>query len=109
MEEPLSALECVPCRGGEESMKGDSLERMAAELSSEWRIIEEHHLERQFKFKDFKEALDFVINVSRLAEQQGHHPDICFGWGKAKITLWTHKIKGLSKNDFIMAAKIDRI
>lgn len=72
-------------------------------------IIEEHHLEHEYKFKNFKEALEFTNKVGALAEQQGHHPDIFLAWGKVKITLFTHKIDGLSESDFIMAAKISEL
>jgi len=76
---------------------------------ADWQVVNEHHLTRQFKFPDFKQALAFVNRVGELAEEQGHHPDILLAWGKAEITLWTHKIDGLTESDFIMAAKIDRL
>ena len=66
-------------------------------------------LEKEFKFKNFKEALDFTNKAGQLAERQGHHPDIYLAWGKVKIELWTHKIGGLHENDFILAAGIDRL
>jgi 4a-hydroxytetrahydrobiopterin dehydratase len=78
-------------------------------LVPEWKAIDDHHLTRAFTFPDFKQALDFVNRVGALAEEQGHHPDILLAWGKAEITLWTHKINGLTESDFIMAAKIDRV
>lgn len=105
----LTDLRCVPCRGGEAPLKGEIVKELSEQLSKDWQIVEEHHLERQFKFKNFLAALDFVSKAGWLAEDEGHHPDICFGWGWVKITLWTHKIGGLSKNDFILAAKIDQI
>jgi 4a-hydroxytetrahydrobiopterin dehydratase len=71
--------------------------------------VNNHHLERQFPFPDFKTALDFVIKVGNLAEEQRHHPDILLAWGKVGITIWTHKIDGLTESDFILAAKIDRL
>ena len=74
-----------------------------------WEVIQEHHLRREYSFKDFRESLEFVNRVGELAEQQGHHPDICFGWGKAEITIWTHKIDGLTESDFVLAAKIDEL
>ena len=76
---------------------------------SDWNVVHEHHLQREFKFPDFKQALDFVNRVGAVAEEQGHHPDILLAWGKAEITLWTHKIDGLTESDFIMAAKIDQL
>ncbi len=105
----LTQSKCVPCQGGVEPLTGEALDKLAENLSKEWKIIDEHHLEREFKFDDFKQALDFVNKVGQLAEEQNHHPDIYFTWGKAKISLRTHKIDGLHKNDFIMAAKIDQL
>jgi len=74
-----------------------------------WEVIDQHHLRKTLKFTDFREALEFVNRVGKLAEEQGHHPDICFGWGRAEITIWTHKIDGLTESDFILAAKIDQL
>lgn len=79
------------------------------ELQPDWKVVDDHHLERSFKFKNFKEALEFTNAVAKIAEQEQHHPDIYLAWGKVKITLWTHKINGLSENDFILAAKIDKL
>ena len=75
----------------------------------DWKVVNEHHLQKSYRFKDFREAQTFVNRVGDLAEEQGHHPDICFGWGQAEITIWTHKIDGLTESDFILAAKIDEI
>jgi len=97
---------CVPCRGDTPPIKGKHLERLL-QIVPKWKAVNEHHIVREFKFPDFKQALEFVNRVGELAEQQGHHPDILLAWGKAEITLWTHKIAGLSESDFIMAAKID--
>lgn len=104
----LAARECVPCRGGVPPMKGEGIQNLLGELSG-WEVVREHHLRKEYKFKNFREALDFVNSVGELAEEQGHHPDICFGWGKAEITIWTHKIDGLTESDFILAAKIDNL
>jgi 4a-hydroxytetrahydrobiopterin dehydratase len=104
----LSSRECVPCRGGVPPLKGDELQRLSGELG-DWSVINEHHLSKVFKFRDFAEPLAFVNRVGQLAEQQGHHPDICFGWGRVEITIWTHKIDGLTESDFILAAKIDEL
>ncbi len=75
----------------------------------EWQVIEEHHLERSFRFKNFAEALRFTNGIGALAEEQGHHPDILLSWGKAAVRIWTHKIDGLTESDFVLAAKIDRL
>jgi 4a-hydroxytetrahydrobiopterin dehydratase len=108
MTEQLADKKCVPCRGGVPPLKGKELEKLHQSVPK-WTVAKEHHLHREFKFPDFKQALDFVNRVGALAEEQGHHPDISLAWGKAEITLWTHKIDGLTESDFIMAAKIDRV
>src|SRR5581483_2583790 len=104
----LAAKTCVPCRGGVPPLKGQDLARLHAQIP-EWQVVREHHLTREFKFPDFRQALDFVNRVGEVAEQQGHHPDIVLAWGRVEITLWTHKIDGLTESDFIMAAKIGQL
>jgi 4a-hydroxytetrahydrobiopterin dehydratase len=104
----LAEKNCVPCRGGVPPLKGKELKTLHTEIP-EWAVISEHHLVRTFKFPDFKAALAFVNRVGEIAEQQGHHPDILLGWGKAEITTWTHAVDGLTESDFILAAKIDRL
>jgi 4a-hydroxytetrahydrobiopterin dehydratase len=74
----------------------------------DWTVVHTHHLEREYKFPDFKTALDFTNKVGAIAEEQGHHPDIYVAWGKVRVTIWTHKIDGLTESDFILAAKIDK-
>ncbi len=107
----LASKTCVPCRGGVLPLKGKELDQIHKQLPqwAQWKIANEHHITRTFTFPDFKQALDFVNRVGALAEEQGHHPDILLTWGKAEITLWTHKVGGLSESDFIMAAKIDQL
>lgn len=104
----LASQQCVPCRGGVPPMEKDEIEKLLKELDG-WEAINEHHLSKNYKYKDFREALDFVNEVGNLAEEQGHHPDICFGWGKVEISIWTHKINGLTTSDFVLAAKIDNL
>jgi len=104
----LASKTCVPCRGGVPPLKSQDLVALQKQVP-EWQVVNEHHIVRQLKFPDFKQALAFVNRVGELAEDQGHHPDIFLAWGKAEITLWTHKIDGLTESDFIMAAKIDRV
>lgn len=104
----LSNRECLPCRGGVPPMLGDEIEKFLKELDG-WEAVEDHHLRKVYAFKNFKEALAFINRVGQLAEEQKHHPDICFGWGRAEITIWTHKIDGLTESDFVLAAKIDRL
>ncbi|HKC62991.1 MAG TPA: 4a-hydroxytetrahydrobiopterin dehydratase [Pyrinomonadaceae bacterium] len=104
----LASRECVPCRGGVPPMHEDEIKKFLDELQG-WEVEGSHHLRKVYEFKNFREALSFVNRVGELAEEQGHHPDICFGWGRAEITIWTHKIDGLTESDFILAAKIDRL
>jgi 4a-hydroxytetrahydrobiopterin dehydratase len=104
----LADKDCVPCKGGIPPMKGKELAEILKQ-TPDWKAVNDHHLVRMFTFPDFKEALAFVNQVGEIAERQGHHPDILLTWGKVEITLWTHKIDGLSEGDFIMAAKIDRL
>lgn len=107
----LASKTCVPCRGGVPPLKGKELAEIHKQVPqwAHWKVINEHHLTRTFTFPDFKQALAFVNRVGNVAEEQGHHPDILLTWGKVEITLWTHKIDGLTESDFIMAAKIDRL
>jgi 4a-hydroxytetrahydrobiopterin dehydratase len=104
----LATKTCVPCRGGVPALKGEELASLQARVDG-WKVIEEHHITRTLKFSDFREALKFVNQVGNLAEEQGHHPDIFLAWGKVEITIWTHKIDGLTESDFILAAKIDQL
>ena len=104
----LAKKTCIPCKGGVPPLKGAKLDDLLEKLKNNWKIIKEHHLEKEYSFKNFKEALDFTIKVGELAENQGHHPDIFLAWGKVKLTIWTHKIDGLTESDFIFAAKADK-
>jgi len=105
----LAEKECVECKGGVPPLKGEALAKLAGELNGGWQVVNEHHLEKEYKFKDFREALAFTNKVGELAEAQGHHPDIYLAWGKVKLTMWTHKIDGLTESDFVFAAKADRV
>ena len=105
----LAAKDCVPCKGGVPPLKGAALQNLLAAVNNNWRVVDEHHLEKEYKFKDFREALDFTNRVGEMAERQGHHPDIHLAWGKVKVTVWTHKIDGLTESDFIFAARTDRL
>ena len=104
----LAEKECVPCKGGVPPLRGRDLTILLEELGNGWKIVDEHHLEKEYKFKNFREALDFTMKIGELAEAQGHHPDIYLAWGKVKLTIWTHKIDGLTESDFIFAAKADQ-
>jgi len=104
----LADKTCVPCRGGVPALKGEQLHALSHQLP-QWKVVDEHHVTRAFTFPDFKQALDFVNRVGAVAEEQGHHPDLLLTWGKVEVTLWTHKVNGLTESDFIMAAKIDSL
>jgi 4a-hydroxytetrahydrobiopterin dehydratase len=103
----LSKKECVPCKAGAAPLKGSELTTLAGELGGGWEVIKEHHLERAYEFKNFRDALAFTNKVGELAEKVQHHPDIYLAWGKVKLTLWTHKIDGLTESDFVFAAKVN--
>jgi 4a-hydroxytetrahydrobiopterin dehydratase len=126
----LATKHCGPCTADTPPLAGEELERLLAQLSG-WSVVAgsgggksgrggeagaagttgavgARRLEKQYRFPDFRQALAFVNRVGELAEQEGHHPDIELGWGRVKLTLWTHSIGGLSENDFILAAKADR-
>jgi len=103
----LAQETCIPCRGGVPPLKGEELDALQEKLGNGWQIINEHHLEKEYIFADFRQALDFTVKVGE-AENQGHHPDIYLAWGKVKLTIWTHKIDGLTESDFILAAKADQ-
>ena len=89
-------------------MHGEELTQYTAQLP-DWKIIEEHHLSKSFVFSDFKTALDFVNRVGAIAEQEGHHPDLCLAWGRVDVVVYTHKAQGLTESDFVLAAKIDEV
>jgi 4a-hydroxytetrahydrobiopterin dehydratase len=103
----LAKKECVPCKGGVPPLREPEVSELLAELGEGWRVVEEHHLEKEYRFKDFRTALAFTNRVGELAEAQGHHPDIYLAWGKVRLIIWTHKINGLTESDFIFAAKVD--
>jgi 4a-hydroxytetrahydrobiopterin dehydratase len=104
----LAARSCTPCRGGVEPLSAAAAEAFL-EDAPDWQLKDGRRIERTYWFKNFRQAFAFVGAVAELAESEGHHPDITFGWGYATISLHTHKIKGLHENDFIMGAKIDRL
>ena len=107
MVETLIEKSCTPCKGGIPPLTEGEAQSLQAQVAK-WELADDgRRIERSFKFKNFGEALGFVQKVGELAEGEGHHPDISFGWGFATVSLQTKKIKGLHENDFIMAAKID--
>ena len=105
----LSAKTCTPCRGGVPPLTRAEAERLLAEAPG-WALVEQAtRIERTFQFPDFARALALVTKIAGLAEAEGHHPDIAFGWGYCRVVFYTHKIKGLHENDFIMAAKVNHL
>jgi 4a-hydroxytetrahydrobiopterin dehydratase len=105
----LTQKECIPCSIGTPPLKEKQITIFLTELGSQWNVVEGHHLEREFSFEDFVQALAFTNKLGALAETEGHHPDIYLAWGKVKVTIWTHKIDGLSESDFVLAAKINAL
>ena len=102
----LADRQCVPCKGGIPPLTGDEIAPLLAQLEG-WSVIDTHHLEKQFKLKNFNEALALVNRIGAIAEEQNHHPDIFLAWGKVGVKIWTHKINGLTESDFVFAAKCD--
>jgi 4a-hydroxytetrahydrobiopterin dehydratase len=108
----LATKQCVPCRGGVPPLRGAALLQLLEQLGGEasgWRIVDEHHLEKEYRFRDFAEALAFVNRVGAMADEQNHHPDVSLAWGRVRITIWTHKIDGLTESDFVFAARCDAL
>ena len=107
----LAQMKCVACRADSPLMTEADIREVLPQIP-EWHLIEREgikQLERVFKFKNFQQALDFTDQVGAAAEEEAHHPALLTEWGKVTVTWWTHKIKGLHRNDFIMAAKTDRV
>ena len=109
MSEELASHHCGPCNAETLPIEGEEARRLLSEIDARWELIDDHHLVSRFKFDDFAVALAFANRIGAIAEVEGHHPEICVTWGKVKLLIWTHAIDGLSENDFILAAKIDRL
>ena len=104
-------MECVPCKGGVPTLTTKEIAKLKPPVPK-WSVVTRQRikrLERVFKFKDFAEALAFTNKVGAIAEEEGHHPDIYLAWGKVRVTIWTHKVDGLTRSDFVLAAKIERL
>lgn len=108
MAEDLTSKTCIPCQGGIPPLTAEQAEIFHRQTPHWTLAAKAHHISRTFKFDDFKTSLAFVNKIGGIAEAEGHHPDIEFGWGYATIKTYTHKIDGLHENDFILAAKIDK-
>lgn len=105
----LADKDCVPCKGGIPPLGAGERDALLRQLGEGWKVVNDHHLEKVYPFKNFREALAFTNRVGELAESQGHHPDIHLAWGRVRLTVWTHKIDGLTESDFVFAAKADRV
>ncbi len=105
----LAARHCVPCRGDTPPLRGEALRPLQRRIDAEWRAVDEHHLERTYRFRNFREALAFTNQVGEMAEEQRHHPDLTLAWGRVGVSIWTHKIDGLTESDFVFAAKCDAL
>lgn len=107
----LTGSSCIPCRGGVPTLTDAEIAVLLPEVP-EWRAVEREdvkRIEREYRFRDFRRALDFAVAVGELAELEQHHPDLHVAWGRVRVETWTHKIRGLHRNDFILAAKADAI
>lgn len=98
----------VACQKGTPPLHGGSLADFKSRLDGDWVVVNEHHLEKTYRLKNFREALDFTNTVGEIAETEGHHPEITLTWGRVVVRVWTHKIDGLTESDFVLAAKADR-
>lgn len=103
----LSKQKCEPCTGDVPPLEGDELKRFVKELNSEWDCVDGHHLEKTYTVKGYAPAVTFANMVATIAEEQDHHPDVMFTWGKVNVKIFTHKIDGLSPSDFYFAAKCE--
>jgi 4a-hydroxytetrahydrobiopterin dehydratase len=102
----LAAKKCEPCDSGK-ALPEAKVKELHKKLGQGWQIADGHHLEKTFKFKDFREALDFTNKIGEVAEEIGHHPDIYLTWGKVRVSIFTHSANALTENDFILAAKME--
>ncbi|MDQ6767678.1 MAG: 4a-hydroxytetrahydrobiopterin dehydratase [Candidatus Eremiobacteraeota bacterium] len=104
----LAEKTCISCHGGIPPLDAGEIAVLLPQVS-DWKVIDNHHLVKNYTFRNFREALDFVNRVGAIADEQNHHPDVYLAWGKVKIEIWTHKINGLTESDFIFAAKVDQL
>ena len=105
----LAQKQCVPCRGGIPPLKGNPLQTLFKRLESGWKIIDEHHLQKDYTFDSYQEAVRFTNLIADLAESEGHHPELLLSFQNVRVSIWTHKIDGMVESDFIFAAKSDQI
>ncbi len=100
---------CTPCQGGVPSLSAEIASKLLLELNSGWSINKNGHLYKEYHFNNFMEAMDFANIIAKLADKEAHHPELLISWGKCTVSIWTHKINGLTENDFILGAKIGTI
>ena len=104
---PLAARRCVPCEAGTPPLRPEEWHPLLEQLDG-WEVRDGLRLAKEYRFQDFVQAVDFVNRITPIAEAEGHHPDLQVGWGRVLVELTTHAAKGLTENDFVLAAKIDR-
>jgi 4a-hydroxytetrahydrobiopterin dehydratase len=104
----LADQACIPCRGGVPPMEEARAKQLLRELDDGWHLTSDGHLEREYRLKNFAQAMALANRVADIAEAQSHHPDLSVAWGKCTVEIWTHKISGLTESDFYFAAKADR-
>lgn len=104
----LAEKNCVPCRGGVPPLESSIVRELLKQLDEDWKLNDQGHLERLYKFNNFVDAMAFANRIAEIAEDEGHHPDLYIAWGQCRIEIWTHKISGLTESDFYLAAKADR-
>ncbi len=105
----LASRQCTPCKSGVPPLDANKIAPLLSQLEDDWEVVNQHHLARTYKFKNFAQALEFVNRIGQMAEEQGHHPDLHLAWGKTRVEIWTHKINGLHEADFVFAAKCDTL
>lgn len=103
----LAKHKCIPCKGGVPPLEEVAIDYLHGELGKPWEVVNNHHLTRSYEFKGYQPAVDFTNAVAAIAETQNHHPDILLIWGNVTVTIWTHKIDGLTESDFYFAAKVE--
>ena len=109
MARSLADEECEACKSDDEPLTEPEYTGYLSEIDNAWEVIDDHHLEGAYPFDHFRDALEFTYEIGELAEEEWHHPDIHLQWGEVRVKMWTHKIDGLHKTDFVMAARMDRI
>lgn len=105
----LADNKCDSCDTATHALEPAEAANLANELGKGWRVVDNHHLEKLYEFKDFRQALAFTNRIGEVAESVGHHPDIYLTWGKVRLNIFTHKVNGLTKDDFVLAAKFERV